>query len=120
MSRSIKFSCVLIAALAFAACGDDGDGDTGGNDAGTACTPDTYANYGMAFFKTNCTLCHSAALDMSEMMNVKLDTLPGIKASKDHIIKHAVKLEMPIMPQTGALPEAERLRLEKWLNCGAP
>lgn len=126
MSRSFKFSCILIAALSFAACGDDGD-DTGGGanpaaggDAGAgACTADTYANYGNKFFMTNCTVCHSAAFDMSMKMDTKLDTQAGVQAAKARIIEHAVNLVAPIMPQTGALPQADRDRLKKWLDCGA-
>jgi cytochrome c5 len=127
MSRSFKFSCILIAALSFAACGDDGDdtggGSTtnpaGGGDAGAVCTVDTYANYGNKFFMTNCTVCHSAAFDMSKTMNVKLDTQAGVQASKAGILQHAVQLMAPIMPMTGALPQADRDRLKKWLDCGA-
>jgi uncharacterized membrane protein len=112
MSRSIKFSCVLIAALSFAACGDDGGGD--------ACTStDTYKDYGMAFFTKNCTLCHSATVDLSNM-GYKFDTVEGIRMHKGHIIEHAVELKEPIMPMTGALPPAERERLKAWLNCDAP
>ena len=122
MRKSIIFPAALAATLAFAACGDDPESDdtTGGADAGASCTTDTYLVYAQPFFKTNCTICHSAALDMSADKNVKLDTLEGIKASKEHILMHAVNLEAPIMPMTGALPAAERERLKKWLNCGAP
>jgi cytochrome c5 len=127
MSRNLKFSFVLIAALAFAACGDDsGDEGTtpGAGDAGTgsgACaSTDTYANYGKALIDTNCAICHNASLDSSPMMNVKLHTLEGIRAAKSRIIDHAVDLKPPMMPQAGPLPQADRTRLKAWLNCNAP
>ena len=123
MSRSIKFSCVLIAALSFAACGDDGDsgdtGGTGGSDAGGGtCGTDTYANYGQAFMMTNCTVCHGAqAATLGD--NVRLDNLAGIKEHKAHIIERAVDLKEPIMPSgSKGLPAADRERLKAWLNCG--
>jgi cytochrome c5 len=127
MSRNLKFSSVLIAALAFAACGDDGgdDGPTpGAGDAGTgggACmSTDTYTSFGKALIDTNCAICHSAALDMSKMMNTKLQTVEGIRAAKDRIIKHAVRLEPVAMPMAGPLPQADRDRLKAWLDCNAP
>jgi cytochrome c5 len=129
MSRSFKFSCILTAALAFAACGDSGDDDgagstvnpAGGGDAGAgACTADTYALYYKNFFMTTCQPCHSATLDMSKMMNVKLDTQPGILAAKAAIIQHAVQLVPPVMPMAGPLAQTDRDRLKKWLDCGAP
>jgi hypothetical protein len=123
MSRSIKFSCVLIAALSFAACGDDSGDGTGApaGDGGTAggCGTDTYANYGMAFFKKNCTDCHSAAIDLSNM-GFKFDAVADIRTHKAHIIEHVVELKEPIMPMTGALPAADREKLKKWLDCGSP
>jgi cytochrome c5 len=125
MSRSSRFSCVLIAALALAACGDDGDGDTGattgGNDAGISaagCT-DTYANFGQKFLMDKtCTTCHGAqAATLGD--NVRLDTLDGVKTHKPHIIEHAVDLKEPIMPSgTMGMPAADRERLKKWLDCG--
>jgi cytochrome c5 len=125
MSRSFKFSCILIAALAFAACGDGGDDGSGsttnpaGADAGGVCTTDNYAMYGKTFFMTNCVACHNASLDMSKMMNVKLDTQAGVQAAKAAIIQRAVQLVPPIMPMAGALPPMDRERLKKWLDCGA-
>jgi cytochrome c5 len=127
MSRNLKFSSVLIAALAFAACGDDGgdDGPTpgagdGGTAAGACMSTDTYASYGKALFDTNCAFCHGAALDMSKMMNTKLQTVEGIRAAKDRIIKHAVNLEPVAMPMGAPLAPAERTRLKAWLDCNAP
>jgi hypothetical protein len=39
----------------------------------------------------------------------------------EEIIEHAVELAAPIMP-LGSMgrPQAERDRLKKWLDCGAP
>jgi mono/diheme cytochrome c family protein len=120
MGSSIKFSCILSAALALIACGDGGDdGDTGGTTGGGAgCTTDTYANYAQQLFTANCTTCHGALAAMLGD-NVRLDTLALVKEWKPHIIEHAVKLQDPIMPSgTQGLMPAERERLQKWLDCG--
>ncbi len=125
MSRSFKFSSVLIAALTFAAaCGDDGDdGGGGGGDAGGGggCTStDTYATFGKALIDANCVACHSATLDMSKMMNTKLQTVEGVRAAKDRIIKHAVNLEPMAMPMGAPLAQDVRTKLKAWLDCNAP
>lgn len=126
MSRSIKISYVLFAALSLAACGDDDGGDapaTNTNDAGAVsaagCT-DTYANFGQKFLMdSTCTTCHGATTAMALGNNVRLDTLDGVKEHKPHIIEHAVNLVEPIMPSnTKGLPAADRERLKKWLECG--
>lgn len=122
---------VLMGALALAgACGDDGgdEPNTPVNDASTGvgadsgnCGMDTYQNYAMSFFSTNCTVCHGANAAMLGD-NVRLDSLALVKQHKEHVIEHAVELMPPIMPSgsTTGLPEAERLRLKAWYDCGAP
>jgi uncharacterized membrane protein len=119
MKSKLLLGCVLVAGLA-AACGGD-DGDDSGNPADGTCT-DTYANYAEPFFKTNCNSCHNAAgfktLGGGE---IQLDTQALVVEHKQHVIEHAVELKAPIMPfgSTTGLPEAERQRLKKWYDCGA-
>lgn len=121
MIKGSKFSYIVMAALTFAACGDDGTDDGATPAGGANCTPDTYVSFAQPLFMTNCTICHSAAQAATLGNNVKLDTLPDIKTHKPHIIEHAVDLQAPIMPSgTQGLPAADRERLKKWLNCGAP
>jgi mono/diheme cytochrome c family protein len=107
-------ACVLAAGLA-AACG----GDSGGED--TASCTDTYDSYAKGFFATNCNSCHSAAtFKASGGGEIQLDSLALVKEHEEHVLEHAVELEMPIMPYlTQGLPEADRQRLKKWYECGA-
>lgn len=122
MSRSSIYSGLFVAAMALAACGDDGDSGDDNSDAGGAnCGTDTYANYAQAYLTTNCTVaCHGAnAATLGN--NMRFDTLDGVKTHKTHIIEHAVELKMPIMPSgSSGLPLAERTRLKSWIDCGTP
>jgi hypothetical protein len=109
------------AALADAGRSDGGTAEGGTADAGAGgCGTDTYANWGQAFFMMHCLGCHGTTA-MFTGDGVRLDSVANIRMHTEHIIEHAVELEAPIMPLgTMGRPQAERDRLEKWLNCGAP
>lgn len=117
MKSKLLLGCVLVAGLA-AACGGD-DGEDASSD--PTCT-DTYANYAQAFFAQQCNTCHSAAaFKQVGGGEIQLDSLALVRDHKSHVIEHAVDLKVPVMPQTmpNGLPEADRLRLKKWYDCGA-
>lgn len=113
MNRLANLSCMLVLALATAACDDDELGDDAGD-----CSELTYANFGKALIDSKCVGCHSGTAAAG---GVRLDTLASIKQFTPHIIEHAVELNPPAMPYMQApLPLADRDKLERWLDCGAP
>lgn len=114
----------LLAGLAFAlpllassACGS-GDGTA----TGSSCPSDstlTYANFGQAFFQSNCLACHGARGPESP----KFDSIEEIRASASDIDRQAAAGPNAVntkMPQSGSVPESERRKLGEWLACGAP
>jgi mono/diheme cytochrome c family protein len=103
--------------LATSACGGDD-----GKATGSTCPNDstlTYANFGQAFFQTNCLVCHGSKGPESP----KFDTVAQIRADTADIDKNAAAgpdAVNTIMPETGSVAEAERRKLGEWLACGAP
>jgi hypothetical protein len=100
---------------------EGGTADGGAADAGAGgCGADTYMNFGQAFFMMHCIGCHGMQATFTGG-GVRLDSIANIRMHTEHIIEHAVELELPIMPLgTMGRPQAERDRLKKWLDCGAP
>ncbi len=86
-------------------------GSSSSADSGSAaCTTLTYANFGQAFFATNCNGCHS-------LQRPTLGTLQSIKTNMT-----AVKSDIQSgrMPKGFALSSADKTKVLEWLNCGAP
>jgi uncharacterized membrane protein len=105
--------CCLLALVLVAACDDDELGTDAGN-----CAELTYANFGKPLIDSKCVGCHAGAAPAG---GVRLDTLDTIELHAAHIIEHAVDLNPPAMPYMQApLPLADRDKLERWLECGAP
>lgn len=101
--------------------GDDEDAPAAGA-TGSTCPDDstlTYANFGQAFFSSNCLRCHSPSGPQSP----KLETLEKIRANSDEIDRRAAAgpdAVNTVMPADASIPEAERRKLGEWLACGAP
>ena len=108
----------LIGGLALPACSSEGLGDP----TGSTCPDDstlTYANFGQAFFRTNCLSCHSSSGPESP----KFDTLAQIQGNTGDIDRAAAAGPSAVntyMPESGSVSEAERRQLGEWLACGAP
>ena len=80
-------------------------------DAGSAaCTTLTYANFGQAFFATNCNVCHS-------LQAPRLGTLQSIKTN---IVAVKSDIQLGTMPKGRSLSSADKTKVLEWLNCGAP
>lgn len=79
-----------------------------------------YATVGAPTLTTWCTSCHSAlAPDRHGAPDgVDLDTLEGARTWADRIRARAIDAQD--MPYGGGIPEAERVRLQAWLDCGLP
>ncbi|MCA9714085.1 MAG: hypothetical protein KC468_05300 [Myxococcales bacterium] len=138
-------------ALAFAltlACGDDGGGTE--TDAGTGgasdsadtgetgapgpwsslderpCPPDSpldAANFGVPFFLTHCTGCHSSTIATEDRQgapaNVNFDNVDEIVAQADRVWARSAD-QNETMPPINSVSAAERAMLGEWLACGAP
>lgn len=77
----------------------------------------TYANFGQAFFQTNCSECHAGK------ENPNLSTLASIQANRTLIDQEAAagpNATNTAMPQSGSVSDADRTKLGEWLACGAP
>ena len=79
-------------------------------DAGAAaCTTKTYANFGQAFFATNCNGCHSFTNPRMTTQNAIKSNLATIKSD----------ISRGKMPQGFALTAQQKTDVQEWLNCGA-
>lgn len=79
-------------------------------DAGApACTTKTYANFGQAFFATNCNGCHS-------FTSPRMTTQSAIKSNLA-----AIKSDITVgrMPKGIPLTAQEKTDVLEWVNCGA-
>ncbi len=116
----VRVVCGAVAIALLSSCGgvvsvDDAGAevghDAGPGGGGSSCTPDTWANYGLAFFTSNCASCHSYNhASLKNQSYVQLDHV-GITS----------RVSSGNMPQGGAgLSQADRTRLVKYVTCGAP
>ncbi len=79
-------------------------------DAGAAaCTTKTYANFGQAFFGTNCNGCHTLGLP-------RLTTQSAIKVNLASIKSD---ISSGRMPKGLPLTAQQKTDVQEWLNCGA-
>lgn len=87
--------------------GGSGSGGTssGGSGSSGACTTDTWANFGQAFFQNYCDTCHGGAFSSHSSVQSELGTISGSISNN--------------MPPSG-LSSSMRSRILKYLNCGAP
>ena len=138
---------LTVAALAFAGCAEEDDGDTTTGDASAlasdagkldaatsidggkpdaaagdaatgACNGLSYATFGKPLFESYCLSCHS---EKPYNNSYSFDTVEKIRAKKQDIVDHAVEpRQEPKMPQGGMLPAADQAKLKAWLDCGAP
>lgn len=107
--RGLGALCAL--ALAVGACSPA----TGLDATDIACPPtstDTYDTFGAAFMNNNCSACHGPG------SRTDTTSLDSIRANSNAIIE--VTVYNVNMPKDASLTDAERIRLGKWLNCGAP
>ncbi|HYP98402.1 MAG TPA: c-type cytochrome [Polyangiaceae bacterium] len=112
------FLAIALISLFPLACGGDGPGDSTGSTCPTDSTL-TYANFGEAFFQSNCLSCHRAGGPEKPT----LSTLDQIRANSDVIDRSAAagpKAVNTYMPDGGSVAESERRKLGEWLACGAP
>jgi uncharacterized membrane protein len=72
----------------------------------------TYANFGEAFFQTNCLDCHDGK------QSPNLATQAAIQARSSDILDEAVYTSA--MPDGRSISNDERILLGQWLSCGAP
>jgi mono/diheme cytochrome c family protein len=109
---------IFVGAAAVAGCGGGGLGDA----TGSTCPADstlTYANFGQAFFQTNCLSCHASNGPESP----KFDSVAQIRANKSDIDRAAAAGPSAVntyMPDGASVAEAERRKLGEWLACNAP
>jgi hypothetical protein len=82
------------------------DAGSGGND----CTTHTYANFGEAFFATNCNGCHTS----------QQPRLTSQSAIKTNAARCRNEITSGRMPPYGTLSEAQKTAVVEWLDCGAP
>ena len=116
--RPLAFLSCWVLSAGLAACGGSGPGDA----TGSTCPSDstlTSANFGQAFFQTNCAACHGSGGPQSP----KLDSAATIRANKDNVDRSAAAGPSAVntyMPESGSVAEADRRKLGEWLACGAP
>ncbi len=141
----------LALALALAGCGDDsGESETDGQSVtdsdGTGapgeteavdegpwdsfeertCPPDSpldAQNFGVPFFLTHCTGCHSATIPAEDRqgspVDVNFDSVDEILAQADRVWARSADQNNTMPPIDSVAPE-ERVKLGEWLACGAP
>lgn len=112
-SRLLALSSLALA-LALAACSSAASGTA----TGASCDASlTYANFGQAFFKSNCLSCHAGREAPT------LSSVTAIRSHKDEIDKQAgsgPNGTNTAMPQGDDIGVDERKKLSAWLACGAP
>ena len=135
MRSAADLRWVLAAALglATAACQDQGDDDTAGDDMGPWSSLDerpcpdgsflTYESFGGGFMLTYCTGCHHSRLPADTRqgapIEVSFDDLEDIRAWADRIWARSGD-DNDTMPPVGPASAEDRARLGEWLACGAP
>jgi hypothetical protein len=98
------------------ACGGEDLGDP----TGSTCPSDstlTYANFGQAFFQSNCLSCHASK------ESPHFNTLEQIRANSSEIDRAAAAGPDAVntfMPEDLSIDEEQRRLLGEWLACGAP
>lgn len=121
-----RFSLVLVAALAFSACGGSdcentpgagkctsagGGGGSGGGAGGgggsVSCGADTWTNYAKTWFEGNCAGCHST----------EFGTYAAVKGSHVPI---SSRISSGNMPPGGGLSDGEKQRISDWFSCDMP
>lgn len=80
-------------------------------------------NFGVPFFLTHCTGCHSATIPPEDRqgspVDVNFDTIDEIVAQADRIWARSADQNNTMPPIDSVDPE-ERVKLGEWLACGAP
>lgn len=113
-------------------CGSDEHGDAHTLASGATCPSTggpTAADFGHAFLRTHCLSCHSASVKGAARegapSGVDFDTLEDVRRQAAAIDSHSaagpgsVNTSMP--PASRPAPSMdERLKLGRWLACGAP
>lgn len=115
-----RFSLVLVAALAFSACGGSdssgggggggsggGAGGGGGGGGSVSCGADTWTNYAKTWFEGNCAGCHST----------EFGTYAAVKGSHVPI---SSRISSGNMPPGGGLSDGEKQRISGWFSCDMP
>jgi len=131
-----RWTVALVACLLSFSCGGDDDGDPPddpepGPSTGSTCPSQqtlTFENFGVPFFETYCTRCHSSELSGSERHGAPAgydwDDIEAVRAYADLIDKmaaagpDAINTTMP--PSSPRPTQTEREELGEWLECGAP
>ncbi|MFT4979197.1 MAG: hypothetical protein ACI8S6_005107 [Myxococcota bacterium] len=82
----------------------------------------SWSSVGQPLMLTWCAACHSSTSEGTSRhgapVGVDLETLSGVQTHLDRVRVRAV--EQQDMPSGGGLSEADLVRLQAWLSCGAP
>ncbi|MDY7231275.1 c-type cytochrome [Hyalangium rubrum] len=128
LPRRIAVAVGALAALVLGSCGGDSEPTPEPvSDCPTGGTTLTAQNFGLAFFQSYCTRCHSStrtgAARNGAPPDFNYDTIEGIRAHLRDIDAEAgadgsaVNTEMP--PGDPRPTDAERRQLSEWIGCGA-
>ena len=106
-------------ALALASCGYQTLDEAACSPAGTKLT---YANFGEAFFRGYCDICHSAETKYRKGApeNYVFASRAEIVANRDRIFTESAGANDSMPPGPDDPPREERDKLAEWLVCGAP
>jgi cytochrome c5 len=134
-ARALLALPALLAGVFLAACGSEPDDppvqEDPGPATGSVCPSDetlTYENFGMDFFESYCTRCHSEDLTGSARHGAPIgfnwDDIDAVRENAERIDKMAAGgpvVVNTIMPPNDPRPsDEERQALGEWLVCGAP
>lgn len=117
-TRLLGSSLLALSSLFLAAVLSACSGASSGNATGATCDSSlTYANFGQAFFQSNCLSCHNGREKPT------LSTVAAIRSNKSAIDMQAgsgPNGTNTAMPEGNDIGVDQRKKLSAWLACGAP